>query len=95
MNEDTQVAQDQGTTWLNFALGAQCKQRPSGTRTSSRVSLPTLQELRDKAQNIIQQRQEKEKAADSEDSDSDKDSQGVPYRPFVICHAMIFSGTMK
>ena len=77
MNEDTQVAQDQGTTWLNFALGAQCKQRPSGTRTSSRVSLPTLQELRDKAENIIQQRQQKEQqAAASDESDSNEDSQG-------------------
>ena len=73
VDADTQVAEDQGATWMNFALNAQCKQRPAGTRTSSRTGLPSLAELREKATILIQQRQEQEQQAaqgsDSEDEE--------------------------
>jgi hypothetical protein len=76
VDPDTQVAEDQGTTWLNFALNAQCKQRPSGTRTMSRMHLPTVDELRAKAKSIIEQREDMERRAQqNEESDMESGDQ--------------------
>ena len=87
VDTDTQVAADQGSTWLNFALQAQCKQRPSGTRAVSRLQLPTLEELKAKAQNIIDQRQEMEKAQARDDEDMDgenSDQDLLGQKPVVL-----------
>lgn len=80
MDPDAQVSQDQGSAWLNFALTAQCKQRPAGTRTMSRVNLPTVAELKDKANAIISQRQVQEEQQRSDDSDA-----GSEDSPWIKC----------
>ena len=75
VDADTQVAEEQGVTWMNFALNAQCKQRPAGTRTSSRTGLPSLAELKEKANIVIQQRQAKEQEA-AQGSESEDEEWG-------------------
>ncbi len=70
LDAENQISAGQGLNWLQFALDAQCKSRPAGTRPSSRLNLATVPELLLKKDKIIREREEKE-AKQGADSDAD------------------------
>lgn len=72
LDSENLISESQGMNWLQFALDAQCQARPAGSRTTSRNTLNSIENLRIKAQEVIDQRQQKEEQMKREVADDDE-----------------------
>ena len=75
VSASSQILDDQGSTWQDFALSQDIKSnRAVGTRPCQRLKLPSVQELREQAEAVLTKRRQQVAAAFGVESDAESES---------------------